>query len=83
MQSANHFRPLFTLLKLQAARSGAVATYVRVMAGVTLVRGVSGLPRCLFERGYLADAGVTLVRGASGLLRCVFGRWLGDRSAIC
>ena len=23
------------------------------MAGVTLVRGVSGLPRCLFDRGYL------------------------------
>ena len=38
--------------------------FVRVLAGVTLVRGVSGLPRCLFDRGYLADAarpGTTIV----------------------
>ena len=29
---------------------------IRVMAGFTPARGVSGLPRCLFDRGYLADA---------------------------
>jgi len=67
----------------------SLAFVIRALTGVTLVKGASGLPRCLLVLEYLADAavirllvhiraGVTLVMRAAGLLRCLSERWLSN-----